>query len=103
MYGFIVFIYTFVAITLFFFVISRGYRRKRRQEQRKLSEESRKSSMEEILVADNKVEEKDQPCQEPTEENIKELIAPKKSESQKKIDWWRLQCLQFIIKHFVMD
>ena len=35
----------------------------------------------EILVADNKVEE-----EEPTEEDIKELIGPKKSATQKKID-----------------
>ena len=35
----------------------------------------------EISVADNKVEE-----EEPTEEDVKELIGPKKSETQKKID-----------------
>ena len=44
----------------------------------------------EILVAENAVKEVgigDEACkEEPTEENIKELVGPKKSASQKKID-----------------
>jgi len=91
MYGFIVFIYTFVAITLFFFVMSKGYRRKRREEQRKLSERSLNSRTKEDSIPGSEGEElrvdedRGDPTS-PTEDDIKELIAPKKSAVQKKRD-----------------
>ena len=41
----------------------------------------------ETLAADNEAKEVEvEACQEPTEEEIKELIGPKKNASQKKID-----------------
>jgi len=90
MYGFIVFIYTFVAITLFFFVMSKGYRRKRREEQRKLSERSLNSRTKEDSAPGNEGEEmrvdEDRGDRSPTEDDAKELFAPKKSAVKKKKD-----------------